>query len=161
MNLHIGFTGTRFGMTHEQRDVIDSLIWNLGGSVRADLRERDAAHAHMGDCQGADKDFYDLCVEHGLWTVGHIPLDPHHRAFCRYDEARVPLGHLARNREIVHASTLMLATPREATRQVRGGTWYTIDQTIKAKKPLVIVNPDGSILPNQEYLDWMAGSSPA
>jgi len=40
--------------------------------------------------------------------------------------------------------SLMLAAPRDMTEQEHGGTWKTIGMARKAKKPLVIVFPDGS-----------------
>jgi hypothetical protein len=39
----------------------------------------------------------------------------------------------------------MLAAPYVPTEQTHGGTWRTIGLARKAKKPLVIVLPDGSI----------------
>ena len=162
MTLHIGFTGTRHGMTVAQGATVNGLLAYLGSSgIHIAIRQRDAAHAHSGDCVGADAEFHALCVAHGLWTVGHPPVDQHHRAHCQYDEVREPLTHFARNRAIVDESTVMFATPHEAHHQTRGGTWYTIDYANKIGKPLLLVLPDGSVSPNAEYMTWLRESSPA
>lgn len=51
---------------------------------------------------------------------------------------------MRRNKNIVMASTVMIAAPFELTQQEHGGTWRTIDMTRTAKRPLAIVSPDGA-----------------
>jgi len=51
---------------------------------------------------------------------------------------------MKRNKAIVAEAHVMLAAPRDMTEQQYGGTWKTIGMTRKAKKPLVIVFPDGT-----------------
>jgi hypothetical protein len=50
---HIGFTGTRHGMTPAQRHAVSQLIAELAAGA--------AFTAHHGDCVGADAEFHDLC----------------------------------------------------------------------------------------------------
>ena len=55
-----------------------------------------------------------------------------------------PLDYLSRNKKIVEAATYMIAAP-ESEETLRSGTWSTIRYSIKLKKPLYIVMPDGSV----------------
>lgn len=137
---HIGFTGTRHGMTDDQRITVMVVLRDLAG----DSQPLDVT-AHHGDCVGADSDFHDVCKWGGYWMVGHLPIDSEHRAFCTFDETRLPLKHMQRNAQIVKAADVMLACPYEMTEQERGGTWRTIGMTRKAGKPLAIIWPDGSV----------------
>jgi hypothetical protein len=137
---HVGFTGTRYGMRSKQRAAIADVICD------SDLRYAGRrCVAHHGDCLGADAEFHSYVTSIAWRTVGHIPVDDTHRAFCDFDEVRDPLPHMKRNKAIVTEATFMIATSYEMTEQERGGTWATIRMARKAKKPLVIVFPDGSI----------------
>jgi hypothetical protein len=138
---HIGFTGTRYGMTDEQRKAVDSVLADIiGGDLKLGVI------AHHGDCVGADAHFHDIAVQYGAYVVGHIPIDGSHRAFCHFNQWLPALPHMKRNREIVAAADVMIATPAEAVEQPRGGTWATIRMARKAKKPLAIVRPDGHVV---------------
>ncbi len=137
--IHIGFTGTRHGMTDAQRRVVDTVICEIiGGDVCLNVS------AHHGDCVGADAEFHKIAVQYGARTVGHLPIDEAFRARCVFDEERPPLHHMARNRAIVESADRMIACPHEMFEQKYGGTWATIRMTRKAKKPLVIVLPNGA-----------------
>jgi hypothetical protein len=52
----IGFTGTRYGMTPDQRSAIARLIAETAGP--------EPFFAHHGDCIGADAEFHELCLAH-------------------------------------------------------------------------------------------------
>lgn len=133
---HIGFTGTRHGMTPEQ---YCKVIEILGERTEYEYV------AHHGDCIGADADFHRIAYATSVRIVGHIPEDNTHRAFCEFHEVRSPLPHMKRNKAIVAESDVMIATPLEMTEQERGGTWKTIGFTRKAGKPLAIVWRDGTV----------------
>lgn len=133
--LHLGFTGTRFGMTPPQLAAIRAVIVELGPVI-----------GHHGDCVGADAEFHAILRELGHRVVGHPPVDDAHRAWCTFDEQVDPLTHMKRNRAIVTIADMMIGAPYDMTEQERGGTWQTIKMTRKAKKPLVIGYPDGSIV---------------
>ena len=138
VTIHVGFTGTRHGMTPPQQRAV-RIVLGL-------LRQCDELTAHHGDCVGADAEFDAVARDIGARIIVHPGRsvrggEESYRAFCRGDEILTPLGHFARNREIVAESDVMIATPYEATRQERGGTWYTIDRAERSGKPLAIVLP--------------------
>ncbi len=54
-----------------------------------------------------------------------------------------PKTYFARNRDIVDAADLLIATPFNNFEEDRGGTWYTVNYARKRKKPIVIVWPTG------------------
>jgi hypothetical protein len=142
-DLHVGFTGTRRGMTPEQQSAVAKLIFTIRRSSRAQLV------AHHGDCIGSDATFYRLVMEDkadiGRWrVVCHPPTGNGFRAHLGGDEVREPIHPLMRNSVIVRESTLMIATPAEWTEQRRGGTWYTIRRSRMWERPLAIIWRDGS-----------------
>lgn len=130
----LGFTGTRFGMKPPQLDAVRTLIASLGEVT-----------GHHGDCVGADAEFHAVLRALGHRVVGHPPVDDEHRARCEFDELVEPLTHMKRNRAIVTIADLMIAAPFEMIEQERGGTWKTIQMARKARKPLVIAFPDGTL----------------
>lgn len=131
----LGFTGTQEGMTRKQRHAVLELI-----------RAIEPDEAHHGDCIGADKDFHHLME--GFEDVKiyvHPPLCDDKRAFC--EGIILPAkDYLVRNQDIVRASTVLIATPKEYEEQVRSGTWATARYAWKANKPIHIVLPDGRFL---------------
>jgi len=135
----IGFTGTRQGMTPLQRAGVAALLQQVAGAG--------GFIAHHGDCVGADAEFHDLCREmpQSFIVVHPGPLDDLPNQAGRVgDERRAPLPHMRRNKNIVMASTVMIAAPFELTQQEHGGTWRTIDMARTAKRPLAIVSPEGA-----------------
>jgi len=140
--MHVGFTGTRHGMTDAQRNRV---LVELGRLTSGVFR----VVGHHGDCVGADAEFHELLLANwdGAYIVGHIPTNDSDRAFCAFDEARPPLPYMRRNAEIVKAANVMIAAPPTMEPQERGGTWRTIGLARKAKKDLVVVLPDGSVMP--------------
>lgn len=141
---NIGFTGTRGGMTDAQKDAFSRII--CGGPAPTSF--------HHGDCVGADDEAANIvaqiCKDGGedrppIVIVCHPPKDEEHRAFNdKYNVILEAKTHFARNRDIVDACDILIATPREMSRQDRGGTWYTIDYAKKKKKRTTIIFPDGS-----------------
>lgn len=134
--MNVGFTGTHHGMTDAQhRMLTDYFIVNYGPNDTF----------HGGDCIGADKQAHQIACVMGMRTVGHIPIKNHARAHCKYDEERAPLPYLVRDKNIVKEANIMYATPATKTEMLRSGTWATIRYTLKAKKHLIIIFPDGTI----------------
>jgi hypothetical protein len=117
MNTVVGFTGSRKGMKPNQIKACRLIL------------ER-AAEAHHGDCVGADAEFHELCLELHVPVIIHPPDNDRHRAFCRDAlEVLPPKPYLERNMDIVDASEVLVAAPKERDRPVslRGqGTWWTI-----------------------------------
>lgn len=133
--VRVGFTGTRDGMTDAQKATV------------ADLLERVAPRwCHHGDCVGADADFHHLAKAAGSAVMIHPPSDPKLRAGLVGDDIAEEKPYLDRNRAIVHAATILVATPKESTPQGKGGTWFTIGYARLQGKRVTIVWPDGTTL---------------
>lgn len=125
MTTHIGFTGTRYGMSTEQRATVDELVSELFGDVTA----------HHGMCVGADEEFHEICRVRGCRVIGHPGPDWPDGQWCAYTicgEVLDPLPHMKRNAAIVAASQIMIAAPLEDTERNRGGTWATYRMARKA-----------------------------
>lgn len=139
--MRIGFSGTRQGMTNDQVLHVHMLL--------GDLRGAGASQVTHGMCQGADKQFHDMAKALGYFTIGAPGVlsdgSPYMRAKIECDMVLPEKPFLVRNLQIVHEVDLMLVTPKEQAEQGKGsGTWASIRYTRKAKKPLIIVYPDGS-----------------
>jgi hypothetical protein len=134
----VGFTGTRDGMTLAQKVTVIALLRDLGPTW-----------AHHGDCVGADADFHHIAKEVGAQVMIHPPSDPRLRAKLVGDDIAEEKPYLDRNRDIVNACEVIIATPKEAREMNRGGTWWTIRLAQKLGRELVIVWPNGSTDPEQ------------
>jgi hypothetical protein len=130
--MNIGITGTRYGTTHEQ----------LQEGVLIILRE-EPDEVHHGDCVGADAEVHHA-VGYDQWIVKHPPTDSKYRAFCEGGIELEPKPYLARNRDIVDATELLLAFPDGPERK-RSGTWSTVRYAAARNKPVTIIYPDGRI----------------
>lgn len=134
--IHIGYTGTRNGMTPAQRRSVGSVAFELVSDC-ADVS------AHHGDCDGGDKEFHGIASELGCRMIGH-PSTHNLRAYCKFDVEHERLPPLVRNGVIVDVANFMIAAPYEMTEQHRGGTWATVRMARRAGKALVIVYADGT-----------------
>ena len=137
----IGFTGTRDGFTAAQKQYFETLLAGIALANRY-------ADFHHGDCEGADAEAHDivrqLCPD---WTI-HIHPGPEgdsYRAGRTGDVYYPPKTHFARNRDIVHASSLIIGVSKAPQRLARGGTWYTLDFAVKAKVPTKVLWPAGGV----------------
>lgn len=134
---HIGFTGTRTGMTKPQL-----------ASVRmcfVDLVEQGARVFHHGDCVGADVEAYWIARDFELLLVAHPgAVKSQYRAMTVNDERREPGYPLDRNKDIVNESDVMIAAPARNS-QRRGGTWFTIKYARREDKPLFVVHANGIV----------------
>lgn len=116
MTLHVGFSGTRHGMTTWQ---ISNLIHHLP----------EGAWFHHGDCIGADQHAHHAAVARHCKIVLHPPDDPSKRAFCQgFEVCNDPLPYLQRNRRIVFSVQWLIAAPLMDIEQLRSGTWATMRQ---------------------------------
>jgi hypothetical protein len=141
--MKIAFTGTRDGMTGNQRATVGKLLYGFGMFK---------VEAHHGDCVGADADFHDLAIQFNVdLIVVHPPSDDKLRAWCVSTQQvnLFPLPYLERNKAIVNEADLLIATPKEHSEPPSGrrgqGTWWTIRYGRHVEVPQVIVWPDGSI----------------
>ena len=135
MMKQIGMTGTREGMTEEQKVSFHEILKNL---------REDHEEFHHGDCIGADAEGHKIAKKLGYHCVIHPPLVEDVRAFCEGHESWKEKSYFARNRDIVECADIMLATP-VTNFETQGGTWYTINYTKKKEKPLIIIFPDGNL----------------
>jgi hypothetical protein len=101
---------------------------------------------HFGDCDGSDKEAFALAKEQKARTVAHPPDVDKLRAFCEADEIREPYPYLVRDGHIVDEVEALVATPAKQYEERRSGTWATVRRARRAKKPVFIVWPDGSLL---------------
>lgn len=126
-----GFTGTRHGMTAAQLD------W-----MHHELSP--GAALHHGGCVGADAQAHECALSTGGEVTVHPPVNPKLR--MAFDPRAVWLGeknYLDRDRDIVDASDLLLATP-DGPERPKSGTWYTVRYAVSAGKPVRICYPDGT-----------------
>ena len=130
---NIGFTGTRRGMTAEQKTVLRSLLQAAGGEF------------HHGDCIGADAEAHDIAQANGLEPVIHPPTDPKQRARKEAKRILAPLPYLRRNKEIVRETELLIATPGEFEEQHRSGTWSTVRHARRLGRRVLVILPDGKL----------------
>lgn len=131
---NVGFTGTRRGLTHQQRETLVKML------------ERVPFTAYHGDCLGADAEFHWLVRQHCPDAkIETLPGDqPDMRANCEADFVHDPQPMLVRNAAIVALSDIMIACPAQRKELKRGsGTWATIRLAKKSRKPLFIIWPDG------------------
>jgi hypothetical protein len=139
--MRVGFTGTSAGLTNDQLIQVHMLL--------GDLKTSGATQATHGMCIGADDQFHEQARGFGYFIIGVPGVnaygDVYKRATCVCDLVMPPRPFLIRNRDLVSESDVVIACPRETIEQFRGsGTWATIRYARRAKKPLVIVWPDGS-----------------
>lgn len=134
----VGFTGTRQGMTHPQRVMVEALLTALA-----------CDEFHHGDCDGADSEAHDIAA-HGLLlaVVVHPPSDSRlraHRAPPMGTGGRVcpPKPYHDRNRDIVDETEVLVAAPAEAIEQSKGGTWWTVRYALSVGRTVYIVAPSG------------------
>lgn len=130
---NIGFTGTQIGMTEQQKATVSKLITALNPYC-----------VHHGDCIGADKDFHEIALSHGIDVFIHPPSNESKRAFCHPGFRFLPKPYLERNRDIVDETGILIATPKNSLEELRSGTWSTIRYAQKRYKAIIIVMPDGS-----------------
>lgn len=100
---------------------------------------------HHGDATGSDAAFHELARECGARVVVHPAMVRAHRAFCVGDEMRRPTSKTARDRAVVDACDLLIAAPAGLDDEgPDSGTWYTIQYAVWARRPIVVLWPDGA-----------------
>lgn len=130
--LRYGFTGTRHGMTAAQ------LNW-LRHTLPA------GAPLHHGGCVGSDAQAHVCALDGEGGVTVHPPANPALR--MPFDDRAVWLGekdYLDRDRDIVDATDLLLATP-DGPERPKSGTWYTVRYAVASGKPVHICYPDGTV----------------
>jgi hypothetical protein len=134
--LHIGFTGTRHGMTLEQSYRLYHLLCETPTETVL----------HHGDCEGADSQAHGIALDAAIPSIVHPPADDRLRAYCaEYLELREPKPYHDRNRDIVDETEYLIATPAEREEQDKGGTWYTVRYARANDRSVTIIWPDGTL----------------
>jgi hypothetical protein len=140
-------------MTPRQLAALDAVLECLGEFGRVTL--------HHGDCVGADEEAHRLARRRGARVEVHPGrgmtssyLVPDLRARCEGDVVHPVLTHFHRNRRIVDLSDVVVAAPREAVRQHRGGTWYTISYAEQRGKTLAVLSPRPDAVVIELSGDW-------
>lgn len=129
----VGFTGTQEGMTTLQKGSARGFLSLISGEL------------HHGDCIGADAEMHDIAEALGWDTIIHPPANEAKRAFKSGTRILRPLPYLVRNKHIVEASSIMIATPKEFEEQLRSGTWSTVRYARRRSTAVFIIYPDGEI----------------
>ncbi len=132
MNTHVGFTGSRDGMTWKQH----KMLYNI-------LEDLDYVYFHHGDCVGSDAIAAVTAHLLGFHVKCHPPKNEKLRAFVALGSIKEPRPYLERNRDIVDACDLLLATPRGE--EDTGGTWFTIRYARSCDKTVHIIMPSGTV----------------
>ena len=138
--MSIGFTGTKKGMTTDQRSSVLRILNSM----------KNRSVVHHGGCVGADIDFDSICFELGKIRVIH-PSNIHSmQGKWHYTEHYRPeKPPLERNKDIVNESRILIATPSQFSEVTRSGTWFTIRYArnckVDYKKIIYIILPDGTI----------------
>jgi hypothetical protein len=135
--MKIGFTGTREGMSKQQRDALYKLLCDIPWGVPHEF--------HHGDCVGADAEACNLAwrlknAGHNLQIHCHPPIISKRRAYCRCDVMHPIKEYLIRNHNIVEACDILIAAPISATDHWGrpSGTWATIKYAEKRKATLIL-----------------------
>lgn len=130
----LGFTGTREGMTQQQKLALGELLDTKYGMNIGEF--------HHGDCEGADTQAHLIAKSRGWNIVIHPPDKNYARAYnVGYSSIRLPIPFLARNHNIVDECSVLIAAPHDTEEQLRSGTWATIRYARKQGKTVVILNP--------------------
>lgn len=130
----VGITGTRAGMTDQQRKGLYDL-----------LSEWKPKWMHQGDCIGVDAQAVEMARALDIMIVSHPPFDPKYRAFAYFDVEKKPMAYLLRNEMIVNASQVLIGMPRLTREQLRSGTWACIRYARVVQKPHYIIYPNGRL----------------
>lgn len=140
--MKLGFTGTQDGMTEEQDAALGDFLVKLR---KINLyRSGEAIEFHHGDCIGADEQAHQIAYTLGFEIFIHPPANNSKRAFCESPGITVllPKPYLARNRDIVDSTNILIAAPKEPE-VLRSGTWATVRYVRREGKRIVLIDPDG------------------
>lgn len=104
---------------------------------------------HHGACEGADYNFHTIAMLLRIPVVVHPGINKQGKCFSRAEcpnakEVKPEKFYLDRDKDIVDAVDMMIATPKSHVEELRSGTWATIRYARKRQKDLLIVYPDGT-----------------
>lgn len=128
---HVGFTGSRNGMTLYQTLTVTRLLQPYDW-------------IHHGDCVGGDAQCHDIARLLGKKVETHPPIILRLRANRTGDRTNPPKGYIQRDHDLVDASACLIAAPDGIAEEHRSGTWATARYARKQGKPVTLVLRDGS-----------------
>lgn len=136
--VNIGFTGTRAGCTYSQKLTLQEVLEELRTKYYAEWM-------HNGDAIGCDYEAAEIW--HSLdGKIFLRPCDHKDRGFFpHYDKIAPKRKPLDRNKDIVSASSFVVACSATMKETQRGGTWSTVRYAESRGRKVIIVFPDGSI----------------
>ena len=135
---HVGFTGTREGMTQKQKEMLHAEL------LRPTFAD---AFFHHGDCIGADAEAHDIAERLELRINIHPSDRIAGRALKKPNKGGnlwPPKPPLERNAIIVAAADVLIACPKQMQEVLRSGTWATVRYARKKGIEVTIIYPDGS-----------------
>jgi len=133
----IGFTGTQFGLTKKQHQVLGGLLDVANRAIQSVF--------HHGSCIGADTTAHKIAEKIGLRIVVHPPLNESKMTKLAGDEVRPAKDYLDRNHDIVDETDWLIACPKTKAEEQRSGTWATVRYAKKKGKQIMIIYPDGGV----------------
>lgn len=143
--MKIGFSGTRRGMTAQQKE-----------ALRALLADYERIEFHHGSCIGSDEEALKILFDrHNAWDFstahpGFSAKDGNEddRSLWALKSSKYfvePKPHFERNRNIVKECDLIIGAPPCEPLPEFGGTAYTINYAKKVKKDTLIIWPSGFV----------------
>jgi len=140
----IGFTGTREGLTEDQR----AALYELLCARLTNPRFLGVWWLHHGCCQGADAQAHRMGIKLSMRLIGHPPTDSKFLMpdMEHFTELRPAADYLSRNRHIVDETGELIACP-VGPEELHGGTWSTVRYGRRMRRPITIIWPDGRIEP--------------
>lgn len=129
--MKIGFTGTRKGMSKDQKLAVKEIIAEI-------LQTYGETQYHHGDCIGADAEFHKIALTFrgNFPIIIHPSVDSQARAFCESAYIMPKRSYLDRNKDIVDACDVLVAAPSSRKEELRSGTWATVRYARKKGKPI-------------------------
>ena len=133
-SIHVGFTGTRKGMSVNQKCCLVDILSGLTGFRAGRGLNNYVVHFHHGACEGADVEADLIARNHGCKMYIH-PSNHKTRVYCEEPgDAVYPLfPPLVRDRKIVDVVEILIAAPLTDTEVRRSGTWTTVRYARKQK----------------------------
>lgn len=133
---HVGFTGTRQGMTLRQQAALREHF---------DLEDQITC-LHHGDCIKADEEAHMEAVSFGILMWLHPSTLERYRAYITQDVIVIedPKPPLDRNHHIVDATEYLIAAPKSNQEELRSGTWATVRYARQQHKRVLKIYPDGT-----------------
>lgn len=139
--MNIGFTGTRKGMSEEQKKMVEEVLLDFAKGLTFLV-------VHHGACLGADYDFHMIARKIDIIDILVYIYPGQHGyrkdLFLGANKIYKEKPYLERNQDIVNNSDFLIACP-DGMEKLRSGTWSTIRRAKKQKIHTLIIYPNGDI----------------